>query len=113
MARSDRAVDDDTGMVVDDDDTGMVVDEVDDPIDDAVADPFGRLECLRCGAHYAPALTRHACPLCGQRAPHQPPASRWRFPDDPDDRLVAVAVVATLANLVLLALLTLAVTQLR
>jgi hypothetical protein len=66
-----------------------------------------RVLCGRCGAPYAPSLTRHRCPLCDTAAPGGLPAPRaW---DDPDDRLLAIVAAATIANVLLLAVLTLVV----
>lgn len=66
-----------------------------------------RITCSRCAAPYAPALTRHRCPVCSTPAVEEAPAPRaW---DDPDDRLMAIVIAATFANVLLLAVLTLVV----
>lgn len=64
-----------------------------------------RLVCTRCGAPFAPALTRGDCPVCGLTgdASFRPSAA------DAEARPVVLAIAAMAVNLVVFALVTWAV----
>ena len=64
-----------------------------------------RIRCDRCGANFAPKLTRWTCPVCDAAPEGLVAASRLSAWNDSDNRLLAIVAAATIGNVLLLGVL--------